>query len=143
MSGKLLLFGFDTLPAILAVEAAAGPLGAEIVPVARTDYNKTLAVLAGLDTAPGPAQPYAGGTLGGRMIVLCGMDDQLDALLPALAGAGVGPDCLKAVLTPHNRTWNAVTLYTELARERRAIQGRRGGNAHFDFSLSAGNLLPI
>ena len=92
MSGKLLLFGFDTLPAILAVEAAAGPLGAEIVPVARTDYNKTLAVLAGLDTAPGPAQPYAGGTLGGRMIVLCGMDDQLDALLPALAGAGVGPD---------------------------------------------------
>ena len=112
MSGKLLLFGFDTLPAILAVEAAAGPLGAEIVPVARTDYNKTLAVLAGLDTAPGPAQPYAGGTLGGRMIVLCGMDDQLDALLPALAGAGVGPDCLKAVLTPHNRTWNAVTLYT-------------------------------
>ena len=124
MSGKLLLFGFDTLPAILAVEAAAGPLGAEIVPVARTDYNKTLAALAGLDTAPGPAQPYAGGTLGGRMIVLCGMDDQLDALLPALAGAGVGPDCLKAVLTPHNRTWNAVTLYTELARERRAIQGR-------------------
>ena len=124
MSGKLLLFGFDTLPAILAVEAAAGPLGAEIVPVARTDYNKTLAVLAGLDTAPGPAQPYAGGTLGGRMIVLCGMDDQLDALLPALAGAGVGTDCLKAVLTPHNRTWNAVTLYTELARERRAIQGR-------------------
>ncbi len=124
MSGKLLLFGFDTLPAILAVEAAAGPLGAEIVPVARTDYNKTLAVLAGLDTAPGPAQPYAGGTLGGRMIVLCGMDDQLDALLPALAGAGVGPDCLKSVLTPHNRTWNAVTLYTELARERRAIQGR-------------------
>ncbi|MCI7733959.1 MAG: DUF3783 domain-containing protein [Dysosmobacter sp.] len=124
MSGKLLLFGFDTLPAILAVEAAAGPLGAEIVPVARTDYNKTLAVLAGLDTAPGPAQPYAGGTLGGRMIVLCGMDDQLDALLSALAGAGVGPDCLKAVLTPHNRTWNAVTLYTELARERRAIQGR-------------------
>ena len=87
-------------------------------------YGETLAVLAGLDTAPGPAQPYAGGTLGGRMIVLCGMDDQLDALLPALAGAGVGPDCLKAVLTPHNRTWNAVTLYTELARERRAIQGR-------------------
>lgn len=124
MSGKLLLFGFDTLPAILAVEAAAGPLGAEIVPVARTDYNKPLAVLAGLDVAPGPVQPYAGGTLGGRMIVLCDMEAQLDALLPALSRAGAGPDCLKAVLTPHNRGWNAVTLYTELLRERQALQGR-------------------
>lgn len=124
MSGKLLLFGFDTLPAILAVEAAAGPLGAEIVPVARTDYNKPLAVLAGLDVAPGPVQPYAGGTLGGRMIVLCDMEAQLDALLPALSRAGAGPDCLKAVLTPHNRSWNAVTLYTELLRERQALQGR-------------------
>lgn len=124
MSGKLLLFGFESLLQILALEAAVKPLGAELVPVARTDYNKTLAVLAGLDTAPGPVQPYAGGTLGGRMLVLCGLDEQLDALLPALAKAGAGPDCLKAVLTPHNRSWNAVTLYAELLRERQAIQGK-------------------
>lgn len=124
MSGKLLLFGFESLLQILALEAAVSPFGAELVPVARTDYNKTLAVLAGLDTAPGPVQPYAGGTLGGRMIVLCGLDGQLDALLPALSKAGAGPDCLKAVLTPHNRSWNAVTLYAELLRERRAIQGK-------------------
>lgn len=124
MSGKLLLFGFESLLQILALEAAVSPFGAELVPVARTDYNKTLAVLAGLDTAPGPVQPYAGGTLGGRMLVLCGLETQLDALLPALAQAGAGPDCLKAVLTPHNRNWNAVTLYAELLRERQAIQGK-------------------
>lgn len=124
MSGKLLLFGFESLLQILALEAAVSPFGAELVPVARTDYNKTLAVLAGLDTAPGPVQPYAGGTLGGRMLVLCGLEAQLDALLPALAQAGAGPDCLKAVLTPHNRNWNAVTLYAELLRERQAIQGK-------------------
>ncbi len=124
MSGKLLLFGFESLLQILALEAAVKPFGAELVPVARTDYNKTLAVLAGLDTAPGPVQPYAGGTLGGRMIVLCGLDGQLDALLPALSKAGAGPDCLKAVLTAHNRSWNAVTLYAELLRERQAIQGK-------------------
>lgn len=124
MSGKLLLFGFESLLQILALEAAVKPLGAELVPVARTDYNKTLAVLAGLDTAPGPVQPYAGGTLGGRMIVLCGLDGQLDTLLPALSKAGAGPDCLKAVLTAHNRGWNAVTLYAELLRERQAIQGK-------------------
>ena len=47
MNGKLLLFGFESLLNVLALEAAMGPFGVEIVPVARTDYNKTLAVLAG------------------------------------------------------------------------------------------------
>ena len=101
MSGKLLLFGFDTLPAVLAVETAAGPLGAEVVPVAKTDYNKTLAALAGLDEDPAAVLPYTGGPLGERMLVLCGLEDRLDALLPALAGAGAGPECMKAVLTAH------------------------------------------
>ena len=122
MNGKLLLFGFDTLPAILAVSAAAGPFGAEVVPVAKTDYNKPLSVLAGLDTAPGPMAPYAGNALGGRMIVLCGLEDRLDALLPELGKAGAGPDCLKAVLTVHNRSWNALALFAELNREHRAIR---------------------
>jgi len=45
-------------------------------------------------------------------------DFKLDALLPALHKAGAGPECLKAVLTSHNRKWNAVTLYAELLRER-------------------------
>lgn len=124
MSGKLLLFGFDTLPAVLAVESAVGPLGAEVVPVAKADYNKTLAVLAGLDDDPGAALSYAGGPLGGRMLVLCGLEDRLDALLPALAGAGAGPECLKAVLTPHNRSWSVLRLHQELLRERQAMEGR-------------------
>ena len=124
MSGKLLLFGFDSLLHILALEAAVKPFDVELVPVGRTDYSKSLAVLAGLDTAGGPVQPYAGGPLGGRMLVLCGLDDQLNALLPALNRAGAGPECLKAVLTPHNREWNALVLFRELSRERQAMQGK-------------------
>lgn len=125
MSGKVLLFGFDDLPAILALSAAAESFGAEVIPVARGDYNKPIAVLAGLDTALSTAQPYAGGPLGGRMLVLCGMDGQISALLPVLNQAGAGPECLKAVLTPNNRVWDAVTLYEELWRERRALQGKQ------------------
>ena len=114
MSGRLLLFGFEELPTILAAAAAAGPFGAEVVPVARQDYNKPLAVLAGLDDDTGTLLPFNGGPLGGRM----------DGLLPALRQAGVGPDCLKAVLTSRNRSWNALQLYGELLREHQAMNGR-------------------
>ena len=124
MSGKLLLFSVEELPTILAAAAAAGPFGAEVVPVARQDYNKPLAVLAGLDDDPGTLLPFTGGPLGGRMVVFCGLEDQMDALLPALRQAGIGPDCLKAVLTPHNRTWNAIKLHQELLREHQAMNGR-------------------
>ena len=57
MSGKLLLFGFESLLNILALESAMEPFVAELVPVGRSDYNKPLAVLAGLDEA-GPVTPY-------------------------------------------------------------------------------------
>lgn len=127
MSGKLLLFGFDSLLHILALESAVNPFGAELVPVGRSDYNKPLAVLAGLDdtAAPdGPGQPYAGGALGGRMLVLCGLEEQLEELLSALSQAGAGPECLKAVLTAQNRGWSAVRLYEELRKEHQKMQGR-------------------
>lgn len=122
MSGKLLLFGFESLLNILALESAMEPFEVELVPVGRSDYNKPLAVLAGLDEA-GPVTPYTGLPLGGRMLVLCNLEDRLDDLLPALNQAGAGPECLKAVLTAHNRTWDPVKLYRELQRERQAMQG--------------------
>lgn len=124
MGGKILLFGFDSLMNVLALAAAVKPLGVELVPVARTDYNKPLGALAGMDTA-GDQRPYAGGPLGGRMIVLCGLEDRLEELLPVLARSGAGPECLKAVLTAHNRKWNPVALHAELLRERQAMQ-RKG-----------------
>ena len=124
MNGKILLFGFDSLLNVLALENAVKPLGVELLPVARTDYNKTLSALAGLDTVPRAVMPYAGGPLGGRMLVLCGLENRLDELLPVLRQAGAGPECLKAVLTEHNRGWNAVMLYGELLREHREMQGK-------------------
>ena len=124
MSGKILLFGFDSLLNVLALENAVRPFGVELVPVARQDYHKTLAALAGLDAAPRMVIPYAGGPLGGRMLVLCQLEKQLDALLPVLRSAGDGPECLKAVLTPHNRNWNPVMLYAELLREHKEMQGK-------------------
>ena len=122
MSGKILAVGFDSLMTILPLDAAVKPFGVELVPVERQDYNRTLGALAGLDAAAKDARPYMGGPLGGRMLVLCGVNEKLDALLPALGSAGAGPDCLKAVLTEHNRRWNPVALYGELLQERQAMR---------------------
>lgn len=124
MSGKILLFGFDSLLHVLALEKAVEPFGVELIPVAKTDYHKSLATLAGLDTAPGAAHSGVSVPLGGRMLVLCGLEKELDTLLPVLRQAGAGPECLKAVLTAENRGWNAVTLYGELLREHTKLGGK-------------------
>ena len=116
MKETLLLFGFDTLPEILPVHDAMAKLGISVMTVPQKDYLLPLEkLLAGEHGA------YAGGPLGGRMVVLCDVA-QRDAVLDALRAAGVGPDCLKAILTAHNRKWSAVQLYGELQRERESFR---------------------
>ena len=125
MNGKMLLFGFEDLPSIAAVGAVAQRNDVDMVPVLRTEYNKTLGVLSGLSKPRIQPPPFAGGSLGGRMIVFCQLEDKLDALLEDLRRAGIGPECLKAVLTPHNQGWNAVALYAELWGEHQALNRKR------------------
>ena len=61
----------------------------------------------------------------GPMLVFAGVTDrQLERFLSSLRTARVGYTALKAVLTPHNRTWTAVKLYQELLREHQAMNGR-------------------
>ena len=121
---KVLLFGFDDLRSILAVKSALEAFGAELIPVAKGDYGKTLSVLAGEETPDDDAESKSvGDAVPGRMAVLCGLNEELEPLLAALADAGAGPDCLKAVLTRHNRAWSAARLYMELSREHAALSG--------------------
>lgn len=124
MKGKLLLFGFEDLFSAPAVIAAVEPLGPEVVRVPREDYGRKLEELAGLVPRKAKGTPYTGGPLGEKLIVLCGLADQLDELLPVLRQAGAGPSCLKAVLTAHNRKWTAPTLLMHLRKERAAMQRR-------------------
>ena len=123
---KVLLFGFEDLRTVLAVGAALGPFGADLVDVGTDGHGKTLGALAGLEDS-GTVPEGERGLPVGRMAVLCGLQEDLDALLPALARAGAGPGCLKAVLTVHNRSWGPGRLYQELSAERRAVEGTRRG----------------
>ena len=113
---KILMFGFDTLPEILTVAGIAGRCGAEAVNVPKGSCGLTLAALERGETGSG------GTPAGGRMLVFCGMERELDGLLAALREAGIV--CLKAVLTPANRDWTPGRLYRELERERRVMEGR-------------------
>ena len=104
------------------VIAAVEPLGLEVVRVPREDYGRKLEELAGLTPRKAKGTPYAGGPLGDKMIVLCGLGNQLDELLPVLRQAGAGPGCLKAVLTAHNKKWTAPALLTQLRKEQAMMQ---------------------
>lgn len=118
MNGTLLLFGFDLLPKILLVHGVMVRLGIKVLVVPRKDYQVSMEGLLA-----GEHGDYDGPALGGRMIVLCDVA-QLDEALDGLRSAGIGPDCLKAVLTKHNRKWNACQLYAELLRERKEVTGK-------------------
>lgn len=122
MQGTILLFGFEDLASIAAVGGVAERFGVQLRPVMRAEYSKPLGVLAGLVKEKSEASSYMGTTLGGRMMVFCGLEDRMDDLLDAVRQAGIGPDCLKAVLTAHNKTWNAVQLYGELEQEHQAMR---------------------
>ena len=113
---KILLFGFDALPEILTVAGLAKQYGGEAVPVSRESCGLTLGKLAQGETGTAGLAP------GGKMLVFCGMERELDQLLGALRTAGIM--CLKAVLTPANRDWTPGRLYRELEREHRTMGGR-------------------
>ena len=104
---KVLLFGFETLPEILTVAGI-------VQQVAKEGCGLTLEALA-----QGKTGRESGVPIGGKMLVFCGLERELDGLLAALRQAGVV--CLKAVLTPDNRSWTPGRLYRELQREHRAM----------------------
>lgn len=125
---KVLMFEFNSLIAGLTVDRAVAPFGAEVVPVAKKNYNKTLEDLidewSDVYDEDAELEDYTGAPLGGRMLVFCEMDEELGDVLAALREAGIGTDCLKAVLTEHNREWDAVKLYGELRREHMMMRGK-------------------
>lgn len=119
---EVLLFGFTSLPEILAVEGAAKSVGGTVRVVPPKDWGLTVGEIADGKSAPDTAAPTMAA---GKMLVLRGLEGgRLDALLDALRNAGVTGH--RAVLTPHNRTWTASRLLSELDKEREQfLRGKR------------------
>ena len=73
---KVLLFGFETLPEILTVAGIVQQFGGEAVPVAKEGCGLTLEALA-----QGKTGRESGVPIGGKMLVFCGLERELDGLL--------------------------------------------------------------
>jgi len=114
----VLLFGFTSLPEILAAENAAKAAGAAVKVVPPRDWCLTVGEIANGKTAPEASPPPSPA---GKMLVLCGLQGgRLDTLLDALRKAGVTGH--RAVLTPRSRTWTPFQLLAELDKEQAAMQ---------------------
>ena len=99
-------------------------LGIRCREVAPCEYSLPIGALAGIPLAA-KAQPVKA-VFSDEMLVMCHMlSPQLDAFLAGMRGAGIPRVDLKAVLTPHNVSWNSVQLHDELAREHGAINRGR------------------
>lgn len=133
---KLLLFGIKKEKEKL-IRDLCKTLQISVLIIPHDKYGQPLGALAQVPgfaaaalTFPNPAfqQKEAAFPLGTEpqllieMLVFSGISSELlDTFLKKYREAGIPPTPLKAVLTPHNASWNVYQLHAELFREHTAL----------------------
>ena len=107
-------------------------MGVRVLVVEEADYDQAIGVLAGVEMPEDAAagidpetgrQPDPAEVLSEPMMILVGfMNGRLDELLMQMRRAGVPRIGLKAMLTQTNKYWTSRQIYTELGREREAME---------------------
>lgn len=106
------------------LRGVCGALGLRAKAVPRESFAMPLGGMAGLPVTG--AENVVTQSFDDPMLVMCGLDEaRLDAFLRALRYAALPPIPLKAILTPTNAAWNALTLHRELCREHEQMQRMR------------------
>lgn len=121
MAPLLLCAGMDA-GKMMRLSFLASSMGIRIKEVQKARQGLTLGALCGLDA---PKADTAAGEIPGEMLVMAFFsNDLMDAFLKALRETGDAV-ALKAVLTPHNRSWTLEKLYREIAAEHAMMNGRK------------------
>lgn len=111
--------------ALAALRGVCQSLGLRLKAVPKEGFSMPLGGMAGLPVVA-PVNTSAA-AFDDPMLVMCGLDEQaLDSFLKALRWTALPPIPLKAVLTPTNAAWSALTLHEELQREHAEMQRLRG-----------------
>lgn len=131
---KILLFGFHDFLSGMTVHNLSEngkAYGIEVQNVAKEEYLCPLGILAkaaaGTPGADGHQkyEKYEGEELKVRMLLFAGISEkELDQVMELCRQSGITPDDLKAVLTPYNALWNAVSLCKELIAEHAQMKGQ-------------------
>ena len=130
MKPTILLYHLPEGDRLLKIKKALFPLGMKLRAVKREEYLEPVGYLAGVKEIASCGRVYDGDDLEREMMVMAGLTSrQIDAVILALRKTGAGRIDYKAVLTPVNQTWDALTLYQELAREHAKMTEKGSGTA--------------
>lgn len=118
MKPTILLYHLPEGERLAKIKRALFPLGMRLRAVKREEYLEPVGYLAGVKELASCGEVYAGDDFEKEMMVMAGLTSrQVDMVILALRKTGAGRIDYKAVLTPTNQSWNALTLYEELAKE--------------------------
>ena len=107
-----------------ALRGVCGALGLRAKAVPRESFSMPLGGMVGLQVT-GAVNAVTQG-FDDPMLVMCGLDEHtLDTFLRVMRYSAVPPIPLKAILTPTNAAWSALTLHEELCREHEQMQRMR------------------
>lgn len=119
---KILLFHISDKK-MKEISVLCQDLQLEAVQVERSRYYEFLGTLAGIPGLKESAPVYRGKELSDEMLVFFGLNsEELDIFLSEYRKRGIEKIDLKAVMTPHNMTWNPLKLYEELRAEHAAMR---------------------
>ena len=118
MKPIILLYHLPEGERLAKIKRALFPLGMKLRAVKKEEYLEPVGYLAGVKELVSCGEVYTGDDFEKEMMVMAGLTSrQVDMVILALRKTGAGRIDYKAVLTPTNQGWNALTLYGELAKE--------------------------
>lgn len=118
MNETLLLFHTPSRPELLKIQRALLPLHIRLRCISQKDYLQPLGFLAGMKNFSPTTEVYDGEELSAPLFLFCFFqNNRLDQALAALRRCGAGPFPYKAILTPTNCEWNALTCFNEVKKE--------------------------
>lgn len=107
------------------IRALAAAHGVRVKAVPPESFTLPVGAMAGIPVHPLDI-PTACGSFQAPMLLMCNLDEgQFNGFLRLLREPGLPRIPLKAVLTAHNVSWNALQLYEELSREHEAMTRRK------------------
>ena len=117
MNETLLLFHAPSRPKLLKIQRALLPLHIRLRCISQKDYLQPLGFLAGMKIFHPPLKFMKEKNFCPTVPFLLFQNNRLDQALAALRRCGAGPFPYKAILTPTNCEWNALTCFNEVKKE--------------------------